>query len=76
MAMCKEYAKNKIQEAIKDGGGFMNNVVGATLRSYASETSTLEADVLVVEMNLESIAGIPAQNRKAAEDFIKEHGEK
>lgn len=53
--------KEAIIKALKNGGGFMNNIIGAKLKALADKYSTEDADDIVISMGLERLAGIPPE---------------
>ena len=64
----KEYSK-RILKALNEGGGFMNNIIGAILKQAAAEHDFFYADELVIEHSLTKLAGIPTQN--SMQDILK-----
>jgi len=54
-------AKEDILKAMRQGGGFMNNIIGAKLKGIAKAYGTETADSIVIDLKLERLVGIPPE---------------
>lgn len=69
--MDKAQAKERILKAMRNGGNFCNNIVGAVLREYANATSNDIADELIIEMKLGKLLGIQTEKEARVERALK-----
>lgn len=54
-----EKTKKQIMTVLKNGGGYMNNIVGVKLRMIAEQHGKETANQIVEDMGLEELIGIP-----------------